>query len=323
MTQDWNPTQYLIGVAISGNRLYTAEDTTFAVYDRSNPKLIDTSHPLGSITFSGARSGGPIALYGNYAYVWVDKSIMVVDVSNPASITQTATLSMPYVAGSMAIQGSTLYALDYMANFAVFSLANPANPTQLYSDRMFSTTAGGLAVSGTSAYGGWGNNLVQLDISNPSSPKVVAQVNVGGSPANLEIVNGYMIGAWGSDGIKMFQVGTATPIGCDYNNPPCTAPLICQANTCINPTPVETGCQFHNPDCVSPQVCQDNVCVTPAPNTGCQYNNPACGTNQTCVSNSCVNNPPVTNPPISISTYAPFIVIGIAAVWYLTKKKKR
>jgi uncharacterized repeat protein (TIGR01451 family) len=157
----------------------------------------------GQLTLEGqtAISGGAssVAIYGNYAYVAQSKGIDIVDVSSPAAPTILSTFgSSDFASGSSPVT-ARIFGNDLLvsatrtsgATFAVYSLSNPTSPQLLGKTNLAETFAGeaGFAIQNNNAYvsewyydisGGTVfaqiGNLLSVDLSNPSSPKLVGSL---------------------------------------------------------------------------------------------------------------------------------------------------
>ena len=162
-------------ITLSGNYIYTT--SPFRIIDISNP-----AEPVLVNTYSlpsGFPPSSAVTVKGNYAYVGdYLGNIYIIDISNPAN---------PQVLGQMRIPGdgvvsvtvkdTILYAnsIDNLGIY-IFDISNPNSPSQI---RVAASNLGGLlTVNGNYLYHGTGIYLVIYDISDPSNPGYINELEV-------------------------------------------------------------------------------------------------------------------------------------------------
>lgn len=155
---------------------------------------------------------------GDYAYVARNASttqFMVLDISNPASPFTVATSTLPGVGNSYP-EGRSIYYYDnrvYIGThetagneFHVYDVSTPTNPVWRGSLGI-NNNVHDIVVRGNYAYiatSGNARELQIIDISNPASPNLVTQYNVGGTGGN------------DADGTALYLVGNTLYLGREY-----------------------------------------------------------------------------------------------------------
>jgi len=173
--------------------------------------------------------GGPtqgIAVQGNYAYVGVGLRLVVLDVSNPASLQEVgATTPFPYFVEDVAVSGDLAYVAAGGSGLRVVDISDPFHPTELgaWDSRGY---AEGVAVAGNIVYladGPYGLRVV--DVSNPAMPTEIGsafpmnytfKVAVDGQYAYIAAAGAGLLIADVSDPRHPVEVGTYDTPGCAY-----------------------------------------------------------------------------------------------------------
>ena len=262
-----NPVSTLAVLGVSGVNPFTISSTTgsqlFAVLQNGNVGIGSSSpsHTLevvGSIgnTFSASSGASLVSsttipspfkviVQGKYAYLpnSSNNTISIVDITNPSSPAQVATISPisslslnGSAEGAVAVSGNYLYALTTTGALVVDDISNPISPTQIFSSNL----DGGhnylaLAVAGKYLYATHTLGLDAYDISNPNSPKFIYS---NGSP----YVNAYGVAVSG----KYVYVAERNPAQfhiLDATNPAApveTGTLNGFGGLCSNPTVISS-----------------------------------------------------------------------------------
>jgi hypothetical protein len=156
---------------VSANLLYTVQQGDFSgvvIYD------VSSSPPALVGSYSEARQDPlSLALVGNSLFVGTAQSLLVLDVSAPASPAKVATLKLP--TSAMAVSGNALFAGTTDHRLVVLDVSNPKVPVQVAQVALpdfpvVLRTAGTLLFVADSAAG-----LLTYSISNPSTPILLSQ----------------------------------------------------------------------------------------------------------------------------------------------------
>jgi hypothetical protein len=144
----------------------------------------------GSINVTGTNNAIKTATVGNYAYTVLNaaaSNFNVVNISNPASPTNTATVTIAGTPTNIFVSGNYAYVTNQSdtAELQVVDITNPASPSVVASVNMTGTGNGlGVYVSGNFAYVGrvsdatvGANELTIVNITNPLSPSVSGGYN--------------------------------------------------------------------------------------------------------------------------------------------------
>jgi len=169
--------------------------------------------------------GGPtqaVAVQGNYAYVGVGLRLVVLDVSNPASMREVgATPPFPHFVEGVAISGTTAYVAAGGAGLRVVDISKLEQPVELgaFDTRGYSE---GVAVAGTTVYladGPYG--LRVFDASNPRSPKEVGAAYVMNYAFEVAVSSRYAYIAAAGAGLLVADVSNpARPVEVSTLNTP-------------------------------------------------------------------------------------------------------
>ncbi|MCB9168881.1 MAG: beta-propeller fold lactonase family protein [Flavobacteriales bacterium] len=158
---------------------------------------------------TGAGTGpGSVAVSGNYAYVMNldDNTMVVFDISDPASPSLNATIATGSYPVSVAVSGNHAYVVNAYSNtMMVFDISNPAAPS-LSATIATGTIPASVAVSGNYAYvvNFNGNNMMVFDISDPAAPSLNATIATGSYPASVSVSGNYAYVV--NDGSKTMMV---------------------------------------------------------------------------------------------------------------------
>jgi hypothetical protein len=203
-------------VAVNGRYAYTFRDGVLASIDISNPTL---PFQIATTTFSFAGA----FITANRSYVYVGSSLSgalyTVDVSNPTSPVVTASTTLSNGASASAeprIQGRYLFvAGSGNDRLHVFDLINPAIPVEISSVAMgLGGYTQAVAVQGSYVYvSASDDRFAVVDISNPSSPSVVAYSAVIPNTfgiQTMEIEGRYLYFGDAGVGFTVFDVSSST-----------------------------------------------------------------------------------------------------------------
>jgi hypothetical protein len=168
------------GFAVAGNRAYIAE----FIQGESFLQVIDVTesaspHEIGNVRLPESAFG-VVAVRGNYAYLTVSSGLLVVDVSDPAYPRLAGRLFSPSNGVvRMITEGDFGLLVGGTAAAAVIRLGDPVPLLGQVELAGYSTT--GLVVADSYAYVLTDTDLHVCDISDPSSPRVLASTGHGGA----------------------------------------------------------------------------------------------------------------------------------------------
>lgn len=126
-----------------------------------------------------------VALQGNYAYIGEGRSLVVVDVSTPASPSRVGRVTLPGLVRGVALLGQYAYVADEEGGLQVVDITTPASPTI----RGFYATTNDMWSAGISIFGGRAYvadesaGLQIFDLSNPIVPSLISSTNCGSAEA--------------------------------------------------------------------------------------------------------------------------------------------
>lgn len=163
---------YIYDQTIEGKTLYAA-----AVYGSGAGGVgcFDASQSppalLGTLTYANDSSFA-IQVAGTNAFLGMADSLKVVDVSNPQSPSEVASVAIPV--NALALSGNTLFAGTSDGRLVVFDVSTPSSPTQLASVMM--AVPSNMRLSGNLLLVAAGQSgLLVFNVSNPSAPTLLSQ----------------------------------------------------------------------------------------------------------------------------------------------------
>ena len=160
-------TLYAAGVRPSG-------DGGLATFDLSSgsPTI------LGSLFYPGT-AGLALQVSGNHLFLGLADSLKSIDVSNPSSPVQTASLPIP--TNALALLGTTLFAGTRDGRLVVLDVSNPSAPKVLATVAMSPPTT--MRLSGTLLFAATGfGGMIIFDVSQPASPVMLSHFGVHTAP---------------------------------------------------------------------------------------------------------------------------------------------
>lgn len=175
----------------------------------------------GLLDLAGANDGRKIAFSGQYAYVIrnnTSSNFVVIDVSNPASPSLTATLSVIGTPVNIAVSGTYAYVTssDNNSELIIVDISNPASPSVAGSYNAPSTADGaGVFAAGTTVYLGRANSTSDefsvINASNPASPVLVGSLNMGDAANEITVMGNYAYIASSSNNQELQVVNISAP----------------------------------------------------------------------------------------------------------------
>lgn len=155
-------------------------------------KILDVSNPasLRVVGSYGNTSYDGLIVHGNLGYVSSGEQLQVLDLSNPASprLIRTVSLTSPLAGDGGTVVGNRLYLCEGPSGLSVWDISQPDNPQRLGILGNLGVVRS-VHVSGNYAFvaagewvGGIQGGMRVIDISNPASMNVVAEVSEGNNP---------------------------------------------------------------------------------------------------------------------------------------------
>ncbi len=143
-------------------------------------------------------SATDVDVVGNYAYVTTNgfgNDFRVIDISNPQSPTQVASLNLVTGALTVAVRGKYAYVgTSFSGNdFHVIDISNPLAPVEVASINM-AAGVNDIVLAGRYAYAvtdATGNDFHVIDISNPLAPVEVGSVNLADTANGVAVSGNY------------------------------------------------------------------------------------------------------------------------------------
>lgn len=191
---------------LESNLLYAATSTgdgpALEIYDVSTIP----ANRLGEYVLGDTSQGGySVQGSSNYVYFGMDKSIGVIDVTNPSSPAAIGSVATPAI-GSLARANNTLYAGASNDSLIVLDITNPSEPSIVNTITLADLplkvrVSGNLLFVADSAAG-----LLIYNISNPQSPVLLSTVNSFTSAADVAVQGTTAYVAADVDGLGILDI---------------------------------------------------------------------------------------------------------------------
>jgi hypothetical protein len=169
-----------------------------------------------SLSFARVGSiAGPadmVKVQDRYAYIVADKTVSVVDISNPAAPRREGAYTFPDRIWGFSVAGSFVYVADDLAGFGILDVSNPAAPALRGS---FKTRgqAHGVAVYGTKALiADHMAGVVLVDASNPANPVAVDSFFLEGYPRDVVARGALAYAVDSPTGFYVFDLSKSGPL---------------------------------------------------------------------------------------------------------------
>jgi hypothetical protein len=210
-------------VGLSGpawNIAISADGELAAVSDRrSTVRLVDisvrsTPQEVGSYVVPEGRIPYGVELSGNRLYAAiVPAGLAVIDVATPTTPTllaQVVTTNTDFVF-DVVVRNNFAYVADDAEGVTVWNVSNPSAPTAA-GTYAAASGASHLFVNGTRLYVARRNQGYDvLSLAAPASPTLIGSIPDVGSYSHGAIVNGRLAVATGPAGMRIYNIGSATP----------------------------------------------------------------------------------------------------------------
>lgn len=169
---------------------------------------------LEFVSYLGGRSNG-IAVQGDYAYTGFGRAFTVLDISDPARPTRVGYTFLPGagIVTALEVDGDYAYVTVGTVGLVVVDISEPSAPRQVGACELplFDGYPLSVALSGTLAYVGQGDDLRVIDVFSPTHPVEVGAVTINGMSATDVVVAGrYAYVAGRGAGLRVIDVFTPT-----------------------------------------------------------------------------------------------------------------
>ena len=191
----------LIGVVIA---LFSASTSTAQCIDYD-----DYMHWVGTVETPGTIS--KMVVSGSYSYaVDSEAGLQIFDLTQPESPVLVGTLDTPSVSKAIAVSGQYVYFGPHspgLYDFLIIDVEDPEIPT-IVATLVLQDIPNGIAISGPHAFVATNDDagLQVINISDPHSPEVVAQVNTGGSFLAVTVVDNLAFVLNSIFGLQIFDI---------------------------------------------------------------------------------------------------------------------
>jgi len=156
--------QGMIGLTVDNDKVYTCGDG-IAVIDISSPES-----PLVAGNFLGGQPHG-IVISGDYAYCGTGyDSLIIMDISDPSRLSRVGFTATAGHVSDLAVSGGKLYVSD--DGLQIFDVTAPTQPELL---SLTPGLSGDIFISGNMLYTNIGDDLVLVDVGDPSNPIIRSQ----------------------------------------------------------------------------------------------------------------------------------------------------
>ncbi|HEU5004945.1 MAG TPA: hypothetical protein VFT49_02540 [Candidatus Saccharimonadales bacterium] len=189
-------------IAVQGKYVYLTENLSYnlEVFDVSNP-----ASPIEVSLTSINNNPRAVAISGRYLYLLEanTRTLLVFDISNPSLPVSVSSLTMS--SGGLSLQLSGNYAYT---DGGIIDISNPYKPTLVTS---IPPVAGyRAAIQSRYAYSVSSSSFYVYDISSPSNPFTVGNINIGGSASHVSVSGRYAyIANSGSHTLQVIDLGGA------------------------------------------------------------------------------------------------------------------
>jgi hypothetical protein len=159
---------YAMGVHVSGNYAYVADEN-------GGLRIIDISAPSSPTPVGNVQATNVYGVFvkDNYAYLAAG-DLYVIDISNPASPSQTAVFNTSGSFYGLWIKGNYAYLMDHTTGFQIVDISTPASPSPVgtfTSSHPYNADYEDIYVKGNYVYlAHIAAGLEIIDVSNPAAP---------------------------------------------------------------------------------------------------------------------------------------------------------
>jgi hypothetical protein len=195
-----------VGVAVSGDLLFVADDPNVVILDIANPAA-----PTLLGTFAAVDAQG-VEPHGDLLYVAAGTAgLKIAGISNPAAPTQFGTVDTANLAWDVTVQGDVAYVANGTVGLLVFDVSDPLTPAQIGS---YDTPGEALRVDVDGDYcyiadrsaGG----LVILDVTDPTTPTLAGSILLPGDTWSVVVDGDLAYVGVASAGLTIVDVSDPT-----------------------------------------------------------------------------------------------------------------
>ena len=164
-----------------------------------------------NVTFESHFGGATfaVAVSGNYAYIGQGQDFVVLDINNPAALSELSRLVTAGVIRDITVSGDYAYVADYSNGLVIVDVSNKAAPV-LAGSYDTAVYARGVAVSGDYAYVADGSNgIVIVDVSNRSAPVLAGSCDTAGFASGVAVSGDYAYVADDDNGLVILRMDAA------------------------------------------------------------------------------------------------------------------
>ncbi len=214
VTVDWNFNDSRSNSVELVNYLTNFEKSIATVGDWSNPS------EQSQLGFSGGQNGIKVQVIDDIAYLVRQNGnpdFIVIDISDPSSPSELASLNVSNTVRNIAISGDYAYLASSGDELLVIDISNPSSPSEIASLNPSGGSNGfGIFVSGNYAYlgrdgGGGGDQFVVANISNPSSPSLTASLGLSDDVNEIYVSGNYAYLATDIDSQELIVIDISNP----------------------------------------------------------------------------------------------------------------
>ena len=198
-----------LALQLQGNRVYAIGGTsdnnricTFDISDPAIPQLIGTTDDLGDV--------GNFVVRNDTAFVCSDNpDLQVWDLRTASVPAKLGTLETSFGPVQIDILGDLVLLGDRHNSLRIVSVTNPRNPVSI---GLHSKAGGmyGITHSGNTVFTSDGRILRSLDLTNPALPVAQMQFGPKDYPRDIEISDGKLFVAHGTDGLMVYDISGST-----------------------------------------------------------------------------------------------------------------
>ena len=206
-----SPWDVSYGIAIEDTLIYqNFRDWGFCVVNVSIPS---NPQEIGRLSISGDQ--GRLIKEGDYVYTVCEVGNKIINISDPTNPTEVGEFGNPFHYShfiNVAKSGRYIYTFEGV-DMWIYDVSNPQNPVQVNEYFLgYGNSGYGIAIVDTLAYVSYFNSpydnggLLAINISNPSSPYIVAFGEFDTPGYSVVAVGYYIYVACGSGGLRIYRV---------------------------------------------------------------------------------------------------------------------
>lgn len=188
-------------VAVTSNYVLVAGGGHYDGTERNGLLVVDVTNPANPVEarfFATSYPATAVAASGSYAYLVAEYTLLVVDLGDPTEKTLSPGLGETYShVTDVFVSGKYLYVTGMNVfpggGLTVMSIDDGAHPAPVGAYVMdclpISCGLSTVAISGTSAYGVWNGDLLQISLDDPTYPQAIGWWPIPGSVEELVVTD--------------------------------------------------------------------------------------------------------------------------------------